>query len=275
MPMMRIVQIWLVVVLVTTVVTGQEEVPSSGCQDLVTHLYCHPQSEEAMALFTSASELQQVGRLEEAMAGYKRALEIDSMFCDAMDNLGLTYRRLGRYAEAITWFRRSLAIVPDGYSAMLNLAGAYQDGGPPDSAMAAFERLRRLFPQDPEGYYGIGCVYIQRFQFDSAFSALLVAESLYVVRESPWVGDARFKLGQSALWLKDWKNCIRYWEQVYDRFRFDVNVNYYLGLCCLSDDPNNRERARIYFERAEALGAVVEPQFRRLAGMEEPADTTK
>lgn len=273
--MTRELLIGLAVVLLTTTVTAQEEIPPSRRQDLETHLYCFPQSEAALSMFTSASELQQAGRLEEAAVLYVRALAIDTLFCDAMDNLGQTCRRLGRHAEAIAWFRRSLTIVPDSYAAMMNLAGTFQDSGPPDSAMAAFQRLRKLYPQDPEGHYGIGCVFIQQGHFDSAFSILLVAESLYVTRESPWVADARFKLGQSALWLKDWKNCIRYWELVYDHYRFDVDVNYHLGLCCLSDDPNNRERARIYFERAEELGAVVEPMLRRLSGMEEPADTTK
>lgn len=266
--------IGLALVLLTTAAAAQEEVPPGG-QDLETHLYCIPQSETAMSLFASASKLQQAGRLEEAIVEYERALAVDTLFCDAMDNLGQTYRRLGSYAKAIAWFRRSLMVLPDGYAAMLNLAGTYQDGGPPDSAMAAFQRLRQLYPADPEGHYGTGCVFMQQGQFDSAYCNLLIAESLYVTRESPWVTDARFKLGQSALWLKDWKNCIRYWELVYDHYRFDVDVNYYLGLCCLGDDPNNRERARIYFERAEELGAVVEPMLRRLTGMEEPADTTK
>jgi tetratricopeptide (TPR) repeat protein len=70
--------------------------------------------------------LQMLGRLEDAVAEYKIALQLDSgpSRAELLNDLGVTLAKLGRMGEAVAKFREAIRVNPSLSSAQANLAKA-------------------------------------------------------------------------------------------------------------------------------------------------------
>lgn len=75
-------------------------------------------------LMKEATEFQQAGKLNEAIADYRQILEMYPDIAPVHSNLGAALAGTGRYAEAIQEYNRALAVHPDAH-VRLNLAIAY------------------------------------------------------------------------------------------------------------------------------------------------------
>ena len=100
--------------------------------------------DEAVAAFRRALELKpdfvkshnnlgnafvDLGRLEEALASYRQAVARDPGYAEAHNNLGIALRLQGRGAEAEISCRRALEINPDFPAAIALLAELQSDKG--------------------------------------------------------------------------------------------------------------------------------------------------
>ena len=83
-------------------------------------------------------------RYEEAIAWYKRALESDPAYADALLALAETYGRLGRYDEAIDAANRAASADPDEVMAQTSLSRFYMRKGMIEEAEAAAAKARVL-----------------------------------------------------------------------------------------------------------------------------------
>jgi tetratricopeptide (TPR) repeat protein len=92
------------------------------------------------------SLLFDAGRLPEAEAHLRRALELNPEYAEAHDNLGNVLQRSNRNDEAIAHYRRALEIRPTYALAHNNLAVALIGTGALDEAIAHFERAVALKP---------------------------------------------------------------------------------------------------------------------------------
>ena len=89
---------------------------------------------------------QERGRLDEAEASYRRALQIKSDFTDAHINLGNIYSDLGRLDKAQASYRRALQIKPNFASAHYNLGNTLMKLGQPKEAEASYRRALQIKP---------------------------------------------------------------------------------------------------------------------------------
>jgi len=90
------------------------------------------------------------GRWEEAVAGFKKALDLDPRNANIAYNLASTYRRLRRYEEAVRYHEQSISLAPDQVSAYTAKAAAYRSwNGSLEKARATLERIP--IP-DPDGF---------------------------------------------------------------------------------------------------------------------------
>jgi tetratricopeptide (TPR) repeat protein len=86
-------------------------------------------------------------RYDEAIAAYQRALEIQPSFPDALCNLGAIYRQQLKLDLAIDCFRRALAIIPDNADLCCNLGDALHVRGNVEEAVQWYKRSLELNPQ--------------------------------------------------------------------------------------------------------------------------------
>jgi tetratricopeptide (TPR) repeat protein len=100
----------------------------------------------AVASFRAGLEAQQRGELAAAEAAYRRALELDPRYVDALVNLGAVLSRGGRHEESVRCYERALQIDPKMNAARLNLGLAHYRAGKLSSAADA---LRAAYEYDP------------------------------------------------------------------------------------------------------------------------------
>jgi tetratricopeptide (TPR) repeat protein len=84
------------------------------------------------------------GKLEEAIAEYNRALELDSKFSDALHGLAQAYHAREDFDRTIEAARRILALNPDDILAWTTISRAYQRKGMVPEAEEAGNKARIL-----------------------------------------------------------------------------------------------------------------------------------
>jgi len=99
--------------------------------------------------YNAGVELQEQGRLEEAIGEYDEAIRLDPQYALAYTNRGAAYAYLGEYQEAIADFTRAIEINPEGALAYYNRGFAHKLLGEKAQAIADFEKVITL-TADPQ-----------------------------------------------------------------------------------------------------------------------------
>ncbi len=87
---------------------------------------------------TSATALAEQGKLDEAVASYRRALELKPDFAEAHYNLANALSDQGKLEEALAGYRRALELKPDYAAAHCNLGHVRKELGDLSGADASF-----------------------------------------------------------------------------------------------------------------------------------------
>jgi tetratricopeptide (TPR) repeat protein len=95
-----------------------------------------------------ASLLASQGHADQAIAHYRRALEINPSFVEARNNLGLALQTQGKTEEAVAEYRKALEIAPDNARAHFNLGMVLQTQGKFVDAVAQYQKALETAPQD-------------------------------------------------------------------------------------------------------------------------------
>lgn len=110
------------------------------------HLLAQP-ARDPQSLLKEATSLQQQGKLDQAIEDYRLLLQQYPNIAAIHSNLGAALAGLGRYEEAIQEYERALQLQPMP-QVQLNLGLAYYKVGRLSVAASAFEKARTLMPQE-------------------------------------------------------------------------------------------------------------------------------
>ncbi len=135
------------------------------------------------------TELLKAGKLAEAMAQFKQALEADPTYAGAYNNLGITYERLGR-EEAQAQYERAIRLRPDFTHAHFNLARILMRKGQGAAAVARLQQTILIDPNHVGALNMLGMALGRQQKFAEAQSHLERA-----VRLQPDHAEARNNLG--------------------------------------------------------------------------------
>ena len=108
------------------------------------------------------------GKLDEAVACYRRALELKPDFAEAHNNLGLALKDQGKLDEAVACYRRALELKPDFAEAHYNLGNTLNDQGKLDEAVACYRRALELKPDFAEAHNNLGNALKDQGKLDEA-----------------------------------------------------------------------------------------------------------
>ena len=100
--------------------------------------------------FERATQLHQSGDLQGAVRAYLAILETHPARVDVRSNLGAAYSALGRYEDAIDQYKRALVIESGNYAIRFNLALAYYKAAWFAEAAAELERFIAAVPNTPQ-----------------------------------------------------------------------------------------------------------------------------
>jgi tetratricopeptide (TPR) repeat protein len=122
--------------------------------DVDAHLAAHPA--DPLALFLRGSMLRDLGRFDEALTAFERAVELDPAYLDATVALGLLLAQRWRRQEARDHFESLLERAPDCTAAMINLATLLRSSDPV-RAGRLYESALEIDPRLQEAHEGL-CV---------------------------------------------------------------------------------------------------------------------
>jgi tetratricopeptide (TPR) repeat protein len=132
--------------------------------------------------------LAALGKKEEAIAAYQRALSIKANYPEALNNLGLVLAASSRSGEAIDVYRRAIACSPGYFEAHNNLGSALSRAGKPELAVESFRKALELNPSFAESYSNLGTALIEQKKFDEAIEIFERAIQLPTRRAHSYFG---------------------------------------------------------------------------------------
>jgi Tfp pilus assembly protein PilF len=138
------------------------------------------------------------GRHDEARAHLERALELQPVYSEAANNLGVWFEDTGDLANAALRFRDALRMAPSNAEAANNLGSvlARTPGGLAE-AMAQFREAIRLSPGFAAAHNNLGSALLQ----SPGGRASAVSEFQEAIRLNPGLAEAHLNLGNA--WLGD------------------------------------------------------------------------
>jgi tetratricopeptide (TPR) repeat protein len=112
--------------------------------------------EDAESHYNFGNYLRDLGRHDEAVRCYRRALEINRDFAEAHGNLGFVLRNIGQPENALASLRRALEIKPDFAIAYNSMGIVLRDLGRLEDAVASYRKALAIKPDYVEAYYNMG-----------------------------------------------------------------------------------------------------------------------
>jgi tetratricopeptide (TPR) repeat protein len=146
-------------------------------------------SASAKAQYNAGFIEQQSRRLAPAAERYRRAVEIDPSYVEALNNLGIVTRDQGNLDEAIRLYGRAIAALPTYPQSHFNLGQVYHVKGDLDSAAREYETAITLNPSYPQALTNLAAIRMGQGRLDEAEALLGRA-----LRADPSYGPARTNL---------------------------------------------------------------------------------
>ena len=128
-------------------------------------------SRNAVAHTDLGLALVHAGRIDEALAHYREAVEIQPRLVAARNNFGDALLRKKRVDEAMAQFQTAVEINPMHAGSHNNLGLALAQRGATDDAIAHYRKALELKPDYPEAHFNLGDAWVQKGQFEEAFAS--------------------------------------------------------------------------------------------------------
>jgi tetratricopeptide (TPR) repeat protein len=115
---------------------------------------------EAEHWFEKGLDLEQTGApVEEVIAAYHKASEIDPTSAGALVNLGTLYFNAKDWQEAERYYRKAVEVDPNYALAHFNLGNLYDERGDRPAALNHYIAAIRIHPRYADAHYNIALLY--------------------------------------------------------------------------------------------------------------------
>ncbi len=148
--------------------------------------------------------LQLEGRHAEAEESYNRALEIDSSYPFAHNNIGVLIWHKSDTKNAINGFRRALQAPSPPVEARLNLALGLFRRKHIDLSLEAYRQVLSSAPEHPVAWNGIGLILVELEKYSDARNAFARA-----IQANPDFAEAHYNLSFTLSNLGDFSAALR------------------------------------------------------------------
>ncbi len=177
--------------------------------DLGAARYAKGDKEEAIAQYRRALEIDPAyvkartglgialfdkGEREKAIVQYQIALKIDPTYPEAHNNLGVALFAMGGREEAVVQYRKALAINPDYAEAHYNLGNALLQLGQMEQAVAQYHKALEITPDDARIINNLGIALAIKGENDGA-----MAQFRKALEADPGFVDACYDLGAALV----------------------------------------------------------------------------
>lgn len=161
----------------------------------------------AVALNNLGLQLQDLGKRNEAILLYRKAIAQDHTYDSPHVNLGLACHEKGKFAEAIKAYQRGIALNPKNVNAYYNLGNTFRVQKKLDEAIAAYRQAIALNPKYSKAYFNLAMTLSAKGDADGAIQAYQRFIALGIDAHH---GDTR--IGAILYNQRDFEGAIRAWQ---------------------------------------------------------------
>ncbi len=186
------------------------------------------------------------GRLDAAIAEYQKAISLNSDDALAYINLGNAYSKKGRLDAAIAEYQRAISRNPDDALAHNNLGNAYLGKGETDAAIAEYQKAISLNPADSLAHYNLGVAYGGKGELDAA-----IAEYQKTISLNPTNAPAHTNLGIIYARKGELDKAIAEYKRAISLNPADAVAHYNLGI--IHEGTGKLDEAIVEYKKAVSL----------------------
>jgi serine/threonine-protein kinase len=116
-----------------------------------------------------ANALSRTGQLDEAIACFKKAIELNPKYANAYNGVGSVLLDHKKDPDgAISWFRKAIALDPMDAQFHVHLGNALDDKGKSEEAIASYKKAIELAPRNAAAHHNLAVVLSRKGQKDQA-----------------------------------------------------------------------------------------------------------
>jgi len=235
-----------------------------------------PLRDELRALDMSAAthlergvQLEQVGRIDDAIAETEKALDLDPSLAKAHLNLLILYAKIGKAKQAEEHYRALVALAPDQFSeAYYNYGVLLRDQGKFDEAEQAFRKTLAIAPTNDAAHDNLGYLLERQGELEEAAN-----EYKKAIDANPMSRQAHFKLGRILVNQRHYAEAIEQLQQTLTPVD-EATPSYEYALGAAYGRAGDREQALHYLEQARQL-AVTHGQTTLASEIEKDLERVK
>jgi serine/threonine protein kinase/Tfp pilus assembly protein PilF len=193
-------------VLAARLQTGLVEIPEDSKEALLKETFTTT-SLEAMKAYIEAQDLKSIGKEEEAITAYQRAIDYDPNFARAYAGLAVTYYALRDIPNTEKNYKRALDLIAQRPELMTDRekyrtrGGYYLSNQNYKRAIEEYSPLVEEFPEDKAGHTNLALSYFLGYRMAEAFE-----EGLLAVELDPENLDYRYNQSWYALASGDFES---------------------------------------------------------------------
>ena len=161
---------------------------------------------------------------EEAVAAYRKALELDPNLFEARLNLGILLMQLNDPQGALEHLEKAATLKPDHVRAQLYYGRALALTGRAERAETQYQTVLRLDPKLAIAQYDLGQLYQQRKRYQEALRSFQKASEL-----DPALSQAQLGMALALDGLKDGVNAVAHFEQYLASHPDDLETRFHLA----------------------------------------------
>jgi tetratricopeptide (TPR) repeat protein len=132
-------------------------------------------NQKVIEVFRAAQQDMQAGRIESAIQGFKKVLQLEPGLVEARANLGLAYNAAGDYEQAATELSAAAKQRPDLLPASLFLGISYLKLGSPEKAIAPLNHALALDASNQDARSALASAELSEEKYGKAAVAVSVA----------------------------------------------------------------------------------------------------
>ena len=145
--------------------------------------------------------LHRDNRLNEAVAAYKQAVQLNPDLAEAYNNLGVALRKMGKQDAALVAYRRCLELQPENEGLWSNMGNCLREMQAFEEAEAAHKRALSLKPANASRLFNAALVHRDRNEMTAALDLFNAALAL-----DPDYAEAHWDRALALLTIGDYPN---------------------------------------------------------------------
>jgi tetratricopeptide (TPR) repeat protein len=151
------------------------------------------------------------GKVEEAMEFYRKSLEINPAYEDALNNMGFAFAARQQHAEALGYYEAALKVRPGHVEVHNNLGNALSELGRIDEAIGHYEFVLKQKPDHADAHNNLGIALAMKGRLEEAIPHFQQA-----IQYRPNYASAHSNLGNAYAAqrrfdeaVREYKECLR------------------------------------------------------------------